>query len=142
MCLFIKSDQDRNEKDLKRWFGSRTKFAYVYKILRTWPETPSYKSVWYSNFEWDFNKTKIYQVIRPAKPTKDELKIGEIGKGFHVYASLKTAKEVRGGNLFEIVVKFRVNREDIVAIQNNRTPRFNLTELVCTKLEFVKVIDD
>jgi hypothetical protein len=141
MCLWIKSDPIENELDLKRWFGSRTKFAYVYKVLRKWPKRSSYKSVWYSEFTWNFNKQKVYQVDRDLKPTRDELKIGEIGKGFHVYTDLKIAKEVC--SLFEVVVKFRVSKKNIIAVQNNRTEdRFNFTELVCQRLEFVKVLED
>jgi hypothetical protein len=141
MCLLIQRDQEKNEKDLNRWFGSRTKFAYVYKRLRKWPTHK--KGLFRSpvfEFIWDFNKTKTYQEDRSNKPTEWELETARVHKGFHVYVNLETAKKEK---IYcdEVVVKFRVNKENIVAIENRSIPNYSFLELICTKLEFVKVIE-
>jgi hypothetical protein len=141
MCLLIKSDQKENERDLNRWFGNRTRFAYVYKILRKWTDEDFYRSVC-RDFIWDFEKQKVYQVCRYKKPTEKELKAGIVNKGFHVYTSLKEAKRHRYSYAYDIVVKFRVKREDLVAVDNDWIiEEDNLKQAVCTRLEFVKIVE-
>jgi hypothetical protein len=141
MCLRIKSDQIQNEKDLNRWFGSRKKFAYVYKVLRKWDDEDFYRSLWHPEFIWDFSKQKVYQIDRVSGLTKDELDRKVVNEGFHVYTSLEIAT-FNCGSCFEKIAKFRVKREDVVAIENNyNNKELNLKELVCTKLEFVRIVD-
>jgi hypothetical protein len=141
MCLKIKLDQKQNKKDLKKWFGNRKKFAYVYKILEK-ECLGHYISVFRRNFAWDFNKQKVYQVDRPSKPTQIELEKQAINKGLHVYTSLKAAK-IYKICACDVIVKFRVRREDIVAVDNNRVnKKYNLTQAVCRRLEFVKVLKE
>jgi hypothetical protein len=135
MCLYIKSDQYLNERDLKKWFGNRTKFAYVYKRLHKWSEENFYRSLVYNHFKWDFSKQKVFEVRRDPKPTEEELRYRRINEGLHVYTNLETARRDGYGNS---VVKFRVNKEDIVAIDSIYTEK----EAVCTRLEFVKVLED
>jgi hypothetical protein len=142
MCLHIKPDQTQNEKDLNKWFGSRTKFAYVYKVLEKSPYESFYKSIYRSYFKWDFKKQQIYQVDRPLKPTKEELESGEIYIGFHVYTNLEVARINKVCD-YDIVVKFQVKREDIVAVENDYFNKdYNLEELVCRKLTFIEVVKD
>jgi hypothetical protein len=136
MCLRIKPDQIQNEKNLKKWFGSRKKFAYVYKILRNYSGESFYRSIWFPDyFTWHFKEQKIYQENRPNTPTEYELSFKKINKGLHVYTSFKEAKrhQIYFG---EAIVKFRANKEDIVAVNNSHR------EAVCTKLTFVKIIED
>jgi hypothetical protein len=141
MCLWIESDQEKNEKDLNKWFGSRKKFAYVYKILKKYPDEDFYRSKHYQHFIWNFKKQKVYEVVRDLKPTENELKRRYINFGLHVYTDLETLKVYPDPD--EVVVKFRVKREDIVAIQNHCIyDKYKLNELVCTKLEFVKVLEN
>jgi hypothetical protein len=140
MCLWIESDQSQNEKDLKKWLGSRKKFAYVYKILVKREEESFYRSLVYSDFIWDFSKQKIFQVDRDPKPTELELEVRRIYKGLHAYTNLETTRSCLEKN--NVVVKLRVRKEDIVAIENHYNDKdFDLKELVCTRLEFVKVIE-
>jgi hypothetical protein len=141
MCLWIKQDQEENKKNLNKWFGSRKRFAYVYKILRKWPEENFYRSPVY-DFKWDFKKQKVFQVDRPNKPTKEELNYGEIHKGLHVYTSLKKAKENQNFSC-DTIIEFKVSKENIVAIEINWSDKEdNFQELVCRKLEFVKVVEN
>jgi hypothetical protein len=148
MCLHIKLEQSQNEKDLNHWFGSRKRFAYVYKVLRKWPDEDIYRSIWYPYFIWDFKIQKIYRVNRSSKLTKEELSYGEIYEGFHVYTTLEEAKSQRYTYSKETIVKFRVLKEDIVAIQNNIQnnkylyEKKNFKEAVCKRLEFVKILED
>jgi hypothetical protein len=132
MCLDINKDQEENERNLNKWFGSRTKFAYVYKILRKNKSEDFYRSATYDRFIWDFSRQKVFEVDRSSKPTKMEILTGLIGEGFHVYTSKISTIERTSG----VVVKFRVKREDLVAVNI-----FN-KEAVCKKLNFVKVIED
>jgi hypothetical protein len=143
MCLWIKFNQEENERDLKKWFGSRKKFAYVYKILRKYPDEDVYRSEYHSNFKWDFKKKKTFQIVRSLKPTKEELRDKEINKGLHIYTSLEEAKY----HLFysnSKIIKFRVDKEDIIAIENEgRSHGYeNFREAVCKKLTFVKIVED
>jgi hypothetical protein len=150
MCLYISSDQNQNEKDLKRWFGSRKKFAYVYKILRKYSYEDFYRSEYYPSYKWDFSKQKVFQVDRPNKPTYGELShlsifknptYGEIHYGLHVYTNLKEAKRFFPSD--KTIAKFRVKKEDIIAIQNDMSRKENnFKELVCRKLTFVKIIEE
>jgi hypothetical protein len=133
MCLWIKSDQKENDKDLKKWFGSRKKFAYVYKVLIKSIDEDLYRSAVYS-FIWDFNNQKIFQVDRDPKPTGLELHFGDIHKGFHVYTSLEAARPCTNPNYK--IIKFKVLKKDIVAVNTCSC------EAVCTRLEFVKVLED
>jgi hypothetical protein len=140
MCLLISPYQELNDRDLKRWFGNRKKFAYVYKILYKSPDEDFYRSENYRNFKWDFKNQKVFQVDRPNRPTKFELKTEEINTGLHVYTNLETAKKNR---YCKVIVKFKVLKEDIVAIENYYCgEEFNFPHLVCTKLEFVKIVED
>jgi hypothetical protein len=143
MCLWIQPDQDQNEKDLKKWFGNRKKFAYVYKVLRKWSCESFYRSLLYGNFKWDFEKQKEFQVDRDLKLTKSELLSEQINKGFHVYTSLKLAKSWISNEPNSVIVKFKVRKENIIAIQNSSfiSEKYRFKELVCTRLEFVKVIE-
>jgi hypothetical protein len=143
MCLYIKRDQTQNEKDLNKWFGNRKKFAYVYKILLKEDGESFYRSLNYNNFIWDFKNQKTFQVGREPKPTIFELNRERINWGLHVYTSLKIAQENQF--YFEMVtVKFRANKEDIVAIENDgHSHRYkNFIEAVCKKLTFVKVMEE
>jgi hypothetical protein len=145
MCLHLKSDQVQNEKDLNRWFGNRKKFAYVYKRLRKHNYESFYRSPIYE-FVWDFKKKKVFEIDRSSKPTKFELetatirKAATIRRGFHVYISLEMAnREKIYSN--EVITKFRVYKDDIVAIENGRACKgHNFKELVCKRLEFVRVL--
>jgi hypothetical protein len=140
MCLYITNNQDQNNKDLKRWFGRRQKFAYVYKVLQKRASENFYRSSWHPEFIWDFSKQKEYQVDRDPKPTEKELYSREIHKGFHIYTSLKEVKYHK--STFRPIVKFRVNKEDIIAIENDYDDpeEHNFSEAVCRKLTFVKVL--
>jgi hypothetical protein len=131
MCLLISSDQEQNERDLKKWFESRKKSAYVYKLLYNRPNENYWRSPYHSEFIWNFKEQKVFQVDRPLKPTKDELDYGAIDKGLHVYISPREAKKNKYPD--EIIIKLKVLKENIVAIDNNSK------QAVCTKLEFVKV---
>jgi hypothetical protein len=145
MCLWIKQDQEENDKDLKKWFGNRKKFAYVYKVLRKWPEENFYRSSVYSNFIWDFSKEKVFEVRRSRKPTKKELGRTKISDGLHIFTSLETAKKYFYSTHCKnaIIAKFRVLKEDIVTVENNwELEKNNRRQAVCTRLEFVKVIED
>jgi hypothetical protein len=133
MCLYIQPDQEENDKDLKKWFGNRKKFAYVYKVLRKWPSEDFYRSAVYS-FIWDFRKQKVFQVDRDPKPTGLELHFGDIHKGFHVYTSLEAAGPCTHPNYK--IIKFKVFKKDIVAVNTCSC------EAVCIRLEFVKVLED
>jgi hypothetical protein len=147
MCLWIRNNQEENDKDLKEFLGDRQEI-YVYKILYKNPDKDFYRSEYYEFF-WDFKKQKVYKIDRPLKPTKEELSYGEDGinwgeihKGFHVYTDLETAKATCGYYRREIV-KFKVLKEDIVAINNNWFfSKKYLKELVCRKLMFVEVLED
>jgi hypothetical protein len=154
MCLRIKSDQEQNERDLNKWFGNRKKFAYVYKVIRKWKNEDFYRSI-HRDYIWDFKVQETYQVDRNSKPTQKELDSREVNIGFHVYASLKTAKKdfyytSRKDTYHKDrhctntrIVKFRVQREDIIAVDNGYLDEeFNFDELVCDRLEFVKVVED
>jgi hypothetical protein len=141
MCLLISPDQNRNEKDLSHWFGSRKKFTYVYKFLRKTTKLPGnfgqpivYKSPYFEFFKWNFRKQKIFEIKRPSKPTEYELGSGNICMGLHVCTSLKEARRKKYYN--DIIVKFKVLKEDVVAVNNY------YNEAVCTRLEFVKVLED
>jgi hypothetical protein len=134
MCLEISSYQDQNELELENYFGSRKKFAYVYKVLWKWDIEDFYRSLIRFSFIWDFKNRKIFQVNRSHRPTKYELRYNAIDFGFHVYTNLGKAEESKG--LFGIIVKFRVDKEDIVAVNNFRE------EAVCRELEFVKVLEN
>jgi hypothetical protein len=141
MCLWIKSNQERNERDLNKWFGNRKKFAYVYKVLRKRPDEDFYRSLVKVDFKWDFKNQKIFQVNRPLKPTFWELSDRKIDEGFHIYTSLKEAKRRKGS--YGIIIKFRVRKENIVAVDNDwDREKDNFKQAVCTKLEFVKVLED
>jgi hypothetical protein len=143
MCLRIKSDQVQNERDLNKWFGNRTKFAYVYKVLIKRTYEDFYRSACFLDYIWNFRKEKVFEVSRSPKPGKEELDYGRINKGLHVYVNLEEAKKNKYS--YNTIVKFRVRKEDIVAIENNRGNRrvyHNSKELVCTRLEFVKVLED
>jgi outer membrane receptor for Fe3+-dicitrate len=138
MGLYIKQDQEENERNLNRWFGSRKKFAYVYKILVKQEDENLYRSFTFSDFIWDFSRQKVFEVERPKKPTEfelnpDGLDFGEIHKGFHVYTSLEAAGPCANNY---ITVKFKVLKEDIIAINNL------YGQAVCRKLTFVKIIED
>jgi hypothetical protein len=132
MCLEISPYQDQNELELEKWFGSRKKFAYVYKILQKYSCEDFYRSEYYPSYKWDFSKQKVFQVDRPNKPTYGELFHRRIKFGLHVFTSLNEVKywEPKVGG----IVKFRVRKEDVVAVDN-----FN-NEAVCTRLEFVKIV--
>jgi hypothetical protein len=139
MCLCISSDQKENEKELNRWFGSRTKYIYIYKVLHKRSEENFYRSLVYNYFKWDFSEQKIFEVYRDPKPTELELEVRQIHKGLHVYTNLETARSCLEKN--NVVVKLRVRKEDVVAIGNHYNDKdFNLKEAVCTRLEFVKVL--
>jgi hypothetical protein len=140
MCLFICSDQERNKRDLKKWFGSRTKFAYVYKVLKKDPYESFYRSICH-NFIWDFEKQKVFQVDRDPNPTEFELEVRQIREGLHVYTSFKEAKLKRYPYTSDIIVKFKVLKEDVVAIRNNYCFKNRFTQAVCKKLIFVKVVE-
>jgi hypothetical protein len=148
MCLFIKPDQEENEEDLRRWFKSHHKwfgvhkgFAYVYKVLVKKPNEDFYRSPRFPDYKWDFNNQKVFQVRRSHKPTQEELENRSIEIGLHVYTHLESMKPYLDSN--EVVVKFRVRKENIVAIENNyKVKKYNFEEAVCTKLEFVKVIEN
>jgi hypothetical protein len=141
MCLLINPDQSQNKKDLDHWFGSRKKFAYVYKFLRKTTKLPGnlgqsivYKSPYFEFFKWNFRKQKIFQVKRSYKVTEDELDLGRICVGLHVCTSLKEAKRKKYPS--DIIVKFKVLKKDIVAVDNS------CREAFCRKLTFVKVLED
>jgi hypothetical protein len=136
MCLYIKQDQKENNKDLKKWFGRRTKFAYVYKVLGKKQDESFYRSIHFPNFIWDFNKQKIFKVNRSSKPTKEELK----WKGLHVFTSFRVAKIFTDYMRGEEIAKFKVSDEDIVAVENKLYHQFSSEELVCTRLEFVEIV--
>jgi hypothetical protein len=140
MCLYINREQSQNEKDLKRWFGSRKRFAYVYKVLRKNEDEDFYRSFHYCDYIWNFRKQKVYQVDRDSDPTEEELDLREIDFGFHVYTSLEEAKaEYSSYNYYKpdsAVVKFRVSKKDFVAVD------YFEDTAVCRKLEFVKVLED
>jgi hypothetical protein len=141
MCLIISYNQEENEKDLKRWLGRRRKFAYVYKILRKYDDENFYRSENFHDFIWNFSKQKIYQVNRLSEPTHFELTFREINQGLHVYTNLEIAQRYYCTN--RVVVKFRVLKEDIIAVQNGCYWKSNnFTELVCKRLEFIKVIEE
>jgi hypothetical protein len=143
MCLEIKSNRKENTKDLDKWFGNRTKFAYVYKVLEKRTEELFYRSLFFGWFIWVFDKQKVFQVKRSSKPTKIELYWGEISDGLHVFTSLETAKKdfYYTHRKDARIVKFRVRRKDVVAVENGYTKdKHNFNEAVCTRLEFVKVI--
>jgi hypothetical protein len=142
MCLWIKSDQDLNERDLNKWFGNRKKFAYVYKILIKAKNEDFYRSARFNSFIWDFSKQKVFEVRRDPKPTKSELNRERINFGLHVYTSFEEVKYWDYYKPDSAIVKFRVNKEDIVAIQNSSLvlKRYHYKEAVCKKLEFVKVL--
>jgi hypothetical protein len=133
MCLHICLDQKKNEKILKRWFGRRQKFAYVYKVLQKRSNEDFYRSTLYQNFKWDFRKQKIFEVDRSSKPTEKELYFAKINKGLHVFTSLEKAESYRSF-LDEVIVKFRVNKEDIIAVESY------IREAVCKRLGFVRVL--
>jgi hypothetical protein len=142
MCLYIKKDQGKNDRDLNQWFGNRKKFAYVYKILIKNKKESFYRSYYYNNFIWDFSKEKVFEVYRDLKPTIFELGNESIDWGLHVYTSLKEAKDICS-SLAEAIIKFRVKKEDIIAIENGwYRKEDNFKQAVCTKLTFVKVIED
>jgi hypothetical protein len=138
MCLLINPNQEQNNRDLKKWFGNRQIFAYVYKVLAKKPGKDFYRSIFKQNYIWDFRKNKEYQVNRPSKPTKEELNLEEVHYGFHVYTTLEEAKR----HCYDrIIVKFRVRRKNIVAIENYYCNKdHNFKELVCRRLEFVKIV--
>jgi hypothetical protein len=141
MCLLISLDQEENERDLKKWFGNRTKFTYVYKVLKKQQNEDFYRSWFHNGFIWDFRKGKVFQVNRDSEPTEEELTNREINKGLHVYTGLEKAKRSKG--FFSTIVKFRVEKKDIVAVENYYdNPEYNFKEAVCRKLTFVKVIED
>jgi hypothetical protein len=136
MCLHISYDQEQNEEDLQDFLGNR-KNIFVYKVLIRRLYENFYRSFYRPEFEWDFRKQKIYQVDRPNKPTKDELYNSQIEKGLHVYTHLNMARyfrEIHEGS--ETIAKFRVERKDIVAVNNG------YHEAVCTKLTFIKVLEN
>jgi hypothetical protein len=143
MCLHISQDQSQNEENLKKWFGSRKKFAYVYKVLQKWPDEHFYRSFYHPNYIWNFSKQKVYQVDRPLRPTKEELeenilldffrKYGAIRKGLHIYTDLRTTRYYLGKN--RTIAKFRVNKKDLVTVNNTTN------EAVCRKLTFVKIVE-
>jgi hypothetical protein len=151
MCLYTRSDQSQNKKDLNKWFGNRKKFAYVYKILVKIPGEDFYRSEYFSNFIWNFSKQKVYRINRSSNPTKEELSYGErwtgmsfgrIDKGFHVYTNLETAKAIYS-HYRRKIAKFKVFKEDVVAVNNNWFfSNRCLKEAVCRKLTFVKIIED
>jgi hypothetical protein len=150
MCLWIKFNQEENERDLKKWFnhhkkwfGSNKGYAYVYKTLHEDLEKGFYRSLWHDEFIWDFRIQKIFQVERDSKPTVDELHLRQIDRGLHVYTSIETTKK----DFYYIcrkntrIAKFRVLKEDIVAVENGYIKdKHNAKEAICRKLTFVKVI--
>jgi hypothetical protein len=149
MCLSINPDQIQNEEDLNKWLGRRKNFVYVYKVLRKRPNEDFYRSAWYKNFIWDFSKQKVFQVDRSPIPTKDELDWGGIVDGLHVYTSIKGVKKdflYNGYNSHHknvVIVKFRVNRKDVVAVENYYIDKEdNFQTAVCKKLTFVKIVED
>jgi hypothetical protein len=133
MCLYISLYQDQNELELENYFGSRKKFAYVYKILRKEDHEDFYRSPIY-DFVWDFKIQKVYQVDRDPNPTEFELEVRQIREGLHVYTSLEAARDSL--ERLNTIVKFRVLKENIVAINNFQG------EAVCRELEFVKVLEE
>jgi hypothetical protein len=144
MCLYISSDQEQNEKELKRWFGSRKKFAYVYKILLQKRDNEEfYRSLIYDDFIWNFSEQQVFLENRSLRPTKEELVYKQINSGFHVYISLEEAKCWNFDKADLVIVKFKVNKEDIVAIDKDwEKEEDNIKQAVCTKLEFIKVLED
>jgi hypothetical protein len=144
MCLYIKKDQEKNERDLNNFLRDCEK-VYVYKILRKGIYRGFYRSIHYPNCIWNFKKQKVYWIDRSSKPTEYELNLGEISQGLHVYVSFRIAQEYFR-HFYSclsdlVIVKFRVNKRDIVAIQNDwifEEPNFK--QLVCKRLEFVEVV--
>jgi type IV secretory pathway VirB6-like protein len=140
MCLKIKSDQEENERDLKLFLKEKKK-VFVYKIIQKAPYESFYRSLIF-DFTWDFEKQKVFEIERSSKPTEFELTHNVVGKGFHVFVSLENTKEHQC-YLNTVIAKFKVDKEDIIAIGNNYNCwEDNFKELVCTRLEFVKVIED
>jgi hypothetical protein len=139
MCLVISSNQEKNEKDLQNFINGQNEIS-VYKILQKQVDESFYRSIFHSDFIWNFDNQKVYWVDRSPEPTEEELGIRQIHKGFHVYTSFEVAKIFTDYNQKERIVKFKISSEDIVAIENMRY--YNFEELVCTRLEFVEILEE
>jgi hypothetical protein len=148
MCLYIKRDQKENKRDLQEFLGDQEKI-FVYKILEKRPNEDFYRSLVYSHFTWNFSKERIFCVNVNSKPTKRDLEEGEVYLGFHTYTNLKIARERQYYSSMSIV-KFKVKKQDIIAVENRadnpincldlRKPTPNFQRLVCRKLEFVEIL--
>jgi hypothetical protein len=143
MCLCIKKDQYQNEKDLQNFIGDQEEIL-VYKILEKRDYEDFYRSLQYFNYTWDFKKQKTFEVNRDSIPTVEELKYGAIEEGLHVYIDLGKAQAKWGSStqIVQKIVKFKVKKENIIAIENDLSWKdHNFKELVCTKLTFIEVIN-
>jgi hypothetical protein len=143
MCLCIKKDQSQNEKDLQNFIGDQ-KEILVYKILEKLRHEDFYRSFHYFDYIWDFKNQKTFEVNRVSIPTVEELNYGAIEEGFHVYTDLGKAQAecYYVTQIVHKIVKFKVLKEDIVAIENGLSWKdHNFKELVCTRLTFVEVIN-
>jgi hypothetical protein len=138
MSIEIKSNQEENKEDLQNFINDR-KEIYVYQVLRECSSKNHYRFS-YQSCIWDFSKQRIYEVDRPSRPTEKELKKGEIYKGYCVYTNLESAKFMKF-YCDGVIVKFKVDKEDLVAIENNCCFGLNFESLVCRKLNFVRVVN-
>jgi hypothetical protein len=148
MCLYIKRNQEENKRDLQDFLGDQEEL-FVYKVLQKRPDENFHRSTVYNDFIWNLSKQKVFQVNRSNKLTEVDLERGEVSYGFHVYTNLETAKESKH-YCDHTIVKFKVLKKDIIAIENRadtpincldlRQPTPNFQRLVCRKLTFVEVL--
>jgi hypothetical protein len=138
MSIEIKSSQKDNKEDLQEFLGDQQE-VYVYKVLREC-SSKNYYRFSYQSCIWDFSKQQVFQIDRSSRPTEEELKKGEIYKGYCVYTNLESAKLQRF-YCDGVIVKFKVDKKDVVAVENNCCFGLNFESLVCRKLTFVRVVN-
>jgi hypothetical protein len=134
MCLWIYHDQEKNERNLEGFLGGNDE-VYVYKVLGKFLEEKIYRSYYYYNTIWDFSKQNVFKVDRSSKPTKYELKIGNVEEGLYAYTTLSHAAAMK--IIYSVIAKFKVRKEDIVAVEG-----YFYEEIVCRRLEFVEFFED
>jgi hypothetical protein len=144
MCLVIHRDQKRNKENLIECFGSGQKTKIIYKTLWKSPYESFYRSLVYSDCIWDFNKQQIFEVDRPEYPTEEELYYRRINEGFHICLTLKAARFWQNYPYFnrKKIVKFRVRKEDVVAVHYEYRRDLVVEEAVCRKLTYVGVVEE
>jgi hypothetical protein len=137
MCLWINPDPKKNKLVIQSFIRDWNEI-YVYKVLQKWPHENFYRSWVYRGFIWDFRKQKEFKVDRDSKPTGSELLYGSIETGLHVYTRLTGTKYfcTIGLGCKAAIVKFRVRKEDIVAVG------VDSNTAVCKRLEFVEIVED